>query len=83
VRTWSRDSTEKIKSIPSKTWHYTLAKTPPHTKQNQSLMLRRPPPTVEDGLEDTTKGYLMQGETILYRSSSLDLAVGRAEDMLQ
>jgi hypothetical protein len=34
-------------------------------------------------LEDTTKGYLMQGETILYRSSSLDLAVGRAEDMLQ
>jgi hypothetical protein len=32
---------------------------------------------------DTAKGYLMEGETILYSSSTLDLAIGHAEDMLQ
>ncbi len=32
---------------------------------------------------DTAKGYLVEGETIIYSSSTLDLAVGHAEDMLQ
>jgi hypothetical protein len=51
VRTQSRDSTEKIKSNPQKTWHYTFAKTPPHTEQNQGLTPRSPAQTVEDGAE--------------------------------
>jgi hypothetical protein len=35
VRTWSRDSTEKIKSNRRKSWHYTFAKTTPRTEQIQ------------------------------------------------
>src|SRR5580693_7135986 len=35
VRTWSRDSIDKINQNQSKTWHYTFAKTSPRIKQNQ------------------------------------------------
>jgi len=49
VRTQSRDSLEKIKPNPPKTWHYTFAKRLPHTKQNQWLMPPRLTRTVEDG----------------------------------
>jgi hypothetical protein len=51
VRTESRDSLGKLNLNQRKTWHYTLAKVTPHSKQNQRLSSRDPARTVEDGLE--------------------------------
>jgi putative transcriptional regulator len=51
VRTESRDSLGKLNLNQRKTWHYTLAKVTPHSKQNQRLSSRDPARTVEDGVE--------------------------------
>jgi hypothetical protein len=49
VRTWSRDSSDKIKQNPTKTWHYIFAANAPRPQQNQWVMSPTQAKTVEDG----------------------------------